>query len=260
VSLLVPLLLIGGTTAVVELVTAVRASATSCTSAPTDNFKRGWDTEQHIANGGSEPNPPGIEGISSYIYTRVADAWCASDLTFNNFSSSWNIVQDDYGHFAQAGTIVEVTDTGCTYAFAEQWIPTGTHDAWYQSTNCLTVGVKHAYRNLMVRQSDGSYRVQSSVDGVSKLSGNYDPFGYWTSQYYGFDVGFTSEQQYSTTAAEGNFSVEVNYTAMGFQHYTDDTQSSACGIVFARFQENNPPHTFTGDQDCSDVSTWESGL
>jgi hypothetical protein len=258
------LALVGGMTAVVQVVTAAPASAHSCLGGGVfGNYKRGWDTEQHIANGGSEPSigVSGIEGSSSYIYTRAVDVWCANDTTYTNFSTSWNIVQDEDAdtHFAQAGTTIDVTSIAfpCTHWFAEQWAPTG--DRYNDSSGCLTVGVKHAYRNLMVL-SGSTYHVVSSYDGGAILTSTYDPFSYWSPSYYGFDIGFEAETYYYTTAAEGNFSVETNYTAMGVQRWTDDGQWSACHIVLARANDNNPPYMYTGDQDCSDVSTWESGL
>lgn len=238
--------------------TASPALAANCLGGGvTGNYQVGWSTLDY---GGAQPNN-GIEGSSSYIYTRSTSAFCAEPLAIN-FSTSWNMVQDQHGHYAQAGFFSDPTQPGggsCQRAFAQQTIPTSPGIAEHDVAGCLTIGSRHAYRNLMVLTA-GAYHVVSSYDGAALLTSAYNPFITWTTTTYGFDIDFDAETYYYTTAVEGTASTPTNYTSMGVQFY-DDTLHTTCAHAFlGRVSQNNPPYASEAASDCSDVTTWEHGL
>jgi hypothetical protein len=242
--------------------TAEPAAAVSCPLGPL-LLLLGWDTENY--NG---PQPGETRGSSSYIYTRATDVFCASNDQTHNNSLAWdNVTSADRTDWAQAGTYA-LPSKGCPEAWAEQaldngnsllvkwWYPGGT----YAGSTCLSLGSRHAYRNLMVKQSDGTYRVVDSYDGISLLTSSFNPLatvqnGGWSKP---LGIQFVEEVHFADTTVPGNFSSPTNYTAMGVQ-LSDNSLVTTCGHAnLARDWNTSLATSFidTRANSCSAIDIW----
>lgn len=212
----------------------------------------GWATN---AYNGSQP-PGGIEGSSSYIYTRSTDAFC-STIVFNgqSNSTSWNMVfaNGNLGDYAQAGTYAGV-GTVCPKAWSEQSLNGSYADFFVGggSGTCLTIGSRHAYRNLMVLQGNGTYRMTSSYDGVPIHTTSYDRFANWPLP---LGIQFEGATQYNGTDIPGDATTKENFTSMGAQLFSDSLVTTCGNAHMSRVNEASTLFD-TSATNCSNVNTW----